>query len=666
LETFKPSIDWSDELVASAVWILHGWGICALCLTVIGFLAIRYTSWGRQFWRITGDYFTGPASVRVWGMFALILLSVMVLVRIEVLTSYAAHDWFSALQLALGAGAHNEAARNSGVHGFWVAVMVFFVLAAILVARMVLDTYLTQRFIISWRVWLTERLTTDWLAGRAFCRARFTQTAVDNVDQRIQQDVDTFTTGVGIGPNIPSYHSTNTLLFGAVESVSAAGAFVIILWKLSGPLHLFGLVIPRALFWIVILYVLVATVIAVYIGRPLIRLSFRNESRNAAFRYALVRLRDSAEAVGFYRGEQAERAQLNTRFSAIIANYRSYVARTLGFVGWNYAVTKAIHPLPYVVQASRLFAGAITLGDVYQSSIAFDRIQTGLSFFRRAYDEFATYRAAVLRLHGLVETNERARELPVLPTEPSPDGSVQLDGVEVCTPDDKPLIDRLSLRLAPGEALVITGRSGGGKTTLLRSLAGLWPATTGVCRRPVGENETLFISQLPYLPLGDLRTVVCYPANPDDTGHDRVREVLAQVALPHLRDRLDEVADWSKVLSPGEQQRVAFARILLTKPKAVFLDESTSALDEGLEFALYELLRNKLPDCIVVSVSHRSTVEQHHERELELLGKGAWRLGRVGEQTELLRAAMPHDHLAFSDVEFADDMKSDGALALSR
>jgi vitamin B12/bleomycin/antimicrobial peptide transport system ATP-binding/permease protein len=174
------------------------------------------------------------------------------------------------------------------------------------------------------------------------------------------------------------------------------------------------------------------------------------------------------------------------------------------------------------------------------------------------------------------------------------------------------------------------------------------------------------------LPLGDLRTVVCYPANAnananaDDTGHDRVREILAQVALPHLRDRLDEVADWSKLLSPGEQQRIAFARILLTQPKAVFLDESTSALDEGLEFALYQLLRNQLPDCIVVSVSHRSTVEQHHERQLELLGKGAWRLGRLDEQTELRLAATPHDRLVLSGVQFADDTKSDGALALSR
>ena len=177
--------------------------------------------------------------------------------------------------------------------------------------------------------------------------------------------------------------------------------------------------------------------------------------------------------------------------------------------------------------------------------------------------------------------------------------------------------------------MVITGRSGSGKTTLLRSLAQLWPYCSGTLRRPDEANETMFLSQLPYVPLGDLRAVVSYPAAPGDIPDTELQRALADVALGHLIIRLNEVQDWAKVLSPGEQQRVAFARILLTKPKAVFLDEATSALDEGLEFQMYELLRTRLPNTIVVSVSHRPTVEQHHEQELELLGEGAWRLGRV-------------------------------------
>ena len=167
----------------------------------------------------------------------------------------------------------------------------------------------TQRFIIRWRVWLTDRLTTDWLTGRAYYRDRFSEPPIDNPDQRIQQDIDVFTTGVGTGPNVPTYYSHDHVVFGAVESVVSVASFTVILWRLSGPMTLFGVAVPKALFWIVIVYVLLASVIAFWIGRPLIRLSFRNEQTNAAFRYALVRLRDAAEAVAFYRGERAERAR---------------------------------------------------------------------------------------------------------------------------------------------------------------------------------------------------------------------------------------------------------------------------------------------------------------------------------------------------------------------
>jgi putative ATP-binding cassette transporter len=211
----------------------------------------------------------------------------------------------------------------------------------------------------------------------------------------------------------------------------------------------------------------------------------------------------------------------------------------------------------------------------------------------------------------------------------STDGSVELDDVEVRTPEGVQLVDPLDVRLDPGDSLVITGESGTGKTTLLRSLAQLWPFTSGTLRSP--EGATMFLSQMPYVPLGDLRSVVSYPGEGGDFGDAAVQAALDTVALGHLGSRLDEVADWAKVLSPGEQQRIAFARVLLIKPSGVFLDESTSALDEGQEFALYRSLRTQLPDCIVVSVSHRGTVEQHHRRRLELLGGGGWRLDPVAE-----------------------------------
>jgi len=316
-----------------------------------------------------------------------------------------------------------------------------------------------------------------------------------------------------------------------------------------------------------------------------------------------------------------------TRFSAIIANYRAFVRRGIAFLGWNRSMNEIVDPLPTIIQAPRLFAGEIEFGDVTQSSSAFNQLQGSLSFFRSVYDAFASYRAAIIRLHGLVLANETARELPTLTALPSTDGSLDLNNVEVRTPAGARLIDPLDVRLDPGESLVITGGSGSGKTTLLRSLAQLWPFTSGTVRRP--EDDTIFLSQLPYVPLGDLRGVICYPSAAGRYSDEEVRAALDTVSLGHLGSRLDEVADWSKILSPGEQQRIAFARVLLAEPKVVFLDEATSALDEGQEFALYRALRTQLPDCIVVSVSHRPTLDQHHDRRLELLGDGGWRLAPV-------------------------------------
>lgn len=630
MENFKPSLDWAHEFVPSMLWILKTYAITAVLSLLVLVLLAKFTVWGRQYWRITGDYFKGRKSIGVWAWVAVLLLSTIISVRLDVLLSYYGNDLFTSLQVAFqGRGADNDEMRESGIHGFWMSLIVFAILATIYISRVMLDIYLTQRFIIRWRMWLTDRVTCDWLDDRAYYRTRFTDSDIDNPDQRIQYDVDIFTAGVGSSPNTPMVGTSSTLLFGAINSLVTVVSFTVILWNLSGPLTAFGLTLGHALFWVVLIYVVFATIIAFWIGHPLIRLSFRNELTNAVFRYALVRLRDAAEAVGFYRGEDAERGLLRTKFAAIIANYRRFVNRTIALTGWNLSMSQIINPLPLVIQAPRLFKGQIDLGDVTQSSSAFGSIHDSLSFFRNAYDSFAAYRAAIIRLHGLVETNQAARELPTLTTVDSHDGSVELKRVEVRTPSGAQLVDPLDVRLEPGETLVITGRSGAGKTTLLRSLAQLWPYTSGTLCRPTEDHATMFLSQMPYVPLGDLRTVVSYPANSGEISDENLMRALSQVALSHLSNRLNDAQDWAKVLSPGEQQRIAFARVLLTRPRAVFLDESTSALDEGLEFALYDLVRTELPNTILVSVSHRHTVEQHHTRHLELLGEGEWRLGRI-------------------------------------
>ena len=623
-------MDWGNELVPSLLWILKAWAISAALTLIVLVLLARFTVWGRQYWRVTGGYFTGRSAVKLWVWLGVLLLSVMISVRISVLLSFFSNDLYTSLQVAFEAtSANEEVMRADAIRGFWNALIIFGILATIYISQVMLDIYLTQRFIIRWRTWLTDRLTGDWLGDRAYYRGRFTDSQTDNPDQRIQADVDIFTTGTGGSPNSPTVGTGSMLLFGAVSSVSTVVAFIPILWNLSFDVTIFGVTLPKALFWVAFVYVFFATVVAFWIGRPLIRLSFRNELTNAAFRYALVRLRDAAEAVGFYRGETTERGLLRTRYDSIITNYRAYVRRTLQFTGWNLAMSQIITPLPLIVQAPNLFSGKMDFGDVTQSASAFSNISDSLSFFRNAYDQFAAYRASIIRLHGLVEANHLAREMPSLETVDSPDGSLELRGVEVRTPGGSQLVDPLDLRLEPGDSMVVTGRSGTGKTTLLRSLAQMWPYTSGTVQRPADGHQTMFLSQMPYVPLGDLRTVVSYPAAAGEISDEELQQVLAKVALPHLTNRLNEEEDWAKVLSPGEQQRVAFARILLTRPKVALLDEATSALDEGLEFVVYDLGRTELPETVLVSVSHRPAVDQYHEQHLELLGDGAWRLGRV-------------------------------------
>ncbi len=632
MDIFTPSLDWGNELVTSLIWIAKAWAISAVVTLLVLVLIERFTKWGRQYWHITKRYFIGPGSARVWLWLATILLFVIAGVRLDVLFSYQGNDMYSSLQTAFqGVGGGDEAVAASGRHGFWVSLgVIFSILATIHVVRLMLDLFLTQRFMLDWRAWLTDHLTGDWLDGHAYYRTRFIDETIDNPDQRIQSDIDIFTAGVGPSPNTPNNTAESTLLFGAISSIVSVISFTAILWNLSGDLSLFGFTMPHAVFWICFVYVFVATVIAFWIGRPIIRLTFNNEKFNAAFRYALVRLRDAAEAVAFYRGERAERLQLRRRFAPVVDNYKRLINRMMGFNGWNLAMSQIIVPLPWLVQAQRLFRGEIKFGDVTQTASAFGSIQDGLSFFRNSYDSFAGWRASIIRLHGLVVANEQGRALPEVDVEPSAASLVELDDVEVRTPDGRQLISDLDLRLDTGDSLLIAGKSGSGKTTLLRSLAQLWPYASGTLRCPPGDSETMFLSQLPYVPLGDLRAVVSYPGEPGDIPDDGLRAMLTKVALPHLVDRLDDTEDWAKVLSPGEQQRVAFARILLTKPKVVFLDEASSALDEGLETMLYTLVRTELPDTVLVSVAHRGTVAKYHQQRLQLLGDGAWQLGPVG------------------------------------
>lgn len=607
-------LNWQQQLAESALWLVRAFGISAVALALVTLVLTRTTVWGRKFWRLAWPYLTPRRSWRPMLTLALLLFLAMFAVRMTVLFSFWYNGFYSALQ-----------ALEQAV--FWHFLGIFAVLATVHVVRSLADSYVGQAFDIHWRVWLNDRLTRDWLGAGAYYRGHFLAEPVDNPDQRIEQDIAQFVTG------------SRTLAIGALSAIVSLVAFTSILWGLSGPLTLGGVEIPRAMVFVVYLYVIVATWLAFKIGRPLIKLNFLSERLTANFRYALVRLRENAENVAFYQGEEVERATLWTRFTSYIANLWQRVYRGLKFDGFNLSVSQIAVVFPFILQAPRFFSGAIKLGDVMQTSQAFGQVQESLSFFRSSYDTFAQYRATLDRLNGFLDANEAARALPQVQTQALPDG-LQIEGLNVSRPDGARLLENLNLRLHPGQALLIKGPSGSGKTTLLRALAGLWPYASGEVRRPQGESA-LFLSQRPYLPLGDLRGAVAYPGLAQPADDARLADALRQVNLGHLASRLDEVHDWSRVLSLGEQQRIAFARVLYNRPALVFLDEATSATDEGLEHMLYSLLRDALPDSMLVSVGHRSTLDAFHTQRLDLDGTGRWKVGPMpaSRHGEALRRA---------------------------
>lgn len=597
-------LNWHQQLSSSLLWLLYSFLIAGSVSAVLIYILARTTRWGRQFWRLTWPYLDPRRS---WGpllSLALQLLLALAAVRMTVLFSYWYQGFYNALQ-ALNAGA------------FWIMLGVFGILATIHVARSLIDYYIGQAFEIHWRVWLNERLTEDWLAGSAYYRGQFLDDPIDNPDQRIELDITAFVAG------------SRALAFGAISALVSLVAFTQILWIQSGPLTLGSIEVPRAMVMLVYAYVIVATLLAFKVGHPLIRLNFLAEQLTANFRYALVRLRENAENVAFYQGAAVERQTLATRFAAFIANQWALIRRMVKFDGLNLTISQIAVIFPFMLQAQRFFSGAIKLGDVMQTAQAFGQVQDSLSFFRTSYDTFAQYRATLTRLDGFQDANQQARALPHVQTRSQPD-ALHIDGVNVYRPDDQehPLLRDLHLRLTPSQALLIKGPSGSGKTTLLRALAGLWPHADGLVQRPT-QAQALFLSQRPYLPLGDLRTALAYPAHATPADDPRLIEALHQTQLGHLTKALDQPNDWSRVLSLGEQQRLAFARVLFNRPAIVFLDEATSATDEGLEHALYTLLRETLPNSMLVSVGHRSTLDAFHGHVLRLDGHGGWQIAAL-------------------------------------
>lgn len=603
--------DWSDQLLDSVLWVIQAFVMSAIGAVLAAILLVRYTSWGAQFLRVTGGYFPAGPRSRVWGELAVMLLLVVIAVRINLLLVYQLADTLAALHFGdpqVGA-VDADAAAGSFRRGL-------LIVAILLIAQFLrwgLARRLAVRFDTRWQRWLTAKVLGDWLGDRAYYRSRFIDETVDNPDQRISMDVEKLV------------RRARQLVVGVVGAVVTVVAFGSLLWALSGPLGVGGLSIPRALILVAVIYVMVVAAITVRIATPLVGLEFWNERLAANYRYALVRLRESAENVAFYRGEDAERAGVLDRFDALIDNDQSVRLHRLRLDAWTLASGVVAALLAAVIQAPRVIDGGLSFDQLLQSIVVFVLFERAFAFAGRRFGRYAGLRSALDRLDALFAANARSRALPTVGTTDTTH-ALRIDGVDVRTPLGEVLIEGLDVTLSPGEGVVVKGASGSGKTTLLRGLSGMWPFADGHFGRPPEREGTLFVSQTPYLPLGSLRSAVVYPADPALYGDGDLRSALTRVQLEHLAERLDQEADWAKILSPGEQQRVAFARVILLRPAVVFLDEATSAIDEDLEHWLYSLIRGELPNLIVVSIAHRSTIEGHHTHRLNIDGGGRWRM----------------------------------------
>ncbi|WP_273382117.1 ABC transporter ATP-binding protein/permease [Actinobacillus porcinus] len=582
-------MNYSQELLTSLLWIVKAIGITALFFTFIVWVLVKTTRWGHQFWLLARVYLSPKRSLKPLTYFVVIVFFNLVSVRLDILFS----EWYKAMYDAL---------QKMDANVFWIQMAVFSVLAAVHIGNILLTYYLTQRFTIQWRTWLNEQMVEKWTQNQAYYKSQYVYNQLDNPDQRIQQDVQSFVS------------SSLSFATGVISSAVSIVAFTQILWNLSGPMTISGVTIPHAMVYLVFIYVLVTSVIAFKIGRPLIHLNFANERLNANYRYSLIRVKEYAESIAFFRGEKMEKSVLFKQFNQVIDNVWKMVYMTLKLSGFNVMMTQISVIFPFIIQAGRYFSNQIQLGDLIQTAQSFGRVQSALSYFRNAYDDFTGYRAVLDRLTGFhtAITQATAESRVVIKDSES---AVIFDQLFVKKPTGEILIKNLSLTLPQGASVLIKGPSGAGKTTLLRTLAGLWSFSEGTVSYPL--HQALFLSQKPYLPQGRLIDALYYPAvAPDNVDLNQAAEIMRDVQLGHLADKLKQENDWTRVLSLGEQQRLSFARILIHQPAVAFLDEATASMDEGLEDAMYRLVRERLPNTTIISVGHRSTLQIHHQQQL--------------------------------------------------
>lgn len=553
----------------------------------------------RDAWQIIKPYWVSEDRLKG----RLLLATIVGLALAQVYLSVLFNNWNAEFYNSL---------QDKNLPEFMHQLVIFCLLAAIFIGVAVYRQYFNQMLTIRWRKWMTQQFQTLWLSNHTYYRLQALYKNTDNPDQRIAEDIDGFTTG------------TLSLAIGLMSSVVTLFSFLTILWGLSGalefhlgttPVH-----IPGYMVWVAIVYAVFGTYLTHRIGASLVSLNFNQQRFEANFRYSMVRLRENAENIAFYKGEHVEKKLLTDRFQRILENWWQIMKKQKQLTWFTSAYGQIAIIFPIVVAAPRYFSGAIQLGGLMQTASAFGHVQGALSWLIDVYPQFANWKATASRLDSFLRAmRTQGPETTPQAIHHTHAGTQQLSisDLDITLPDGQALLRHFSLTLQSGERLLLTGPSGSGKTTLLRAIAGLWPYGSGTITLPVGASIA-FVPQKPYLPLLSIRDIVCYPHPSDQFDETRIKESLTAVGLEGLIPYLDTTDSWSQNLSLGEQQKLAFARLWLQRPDVVLLDEASSALDEASERNLYQLLIATLPHAILVSVGHRSTLKAFHTREQSL------------------------------------------------
>lgn len=492
--------------------------------------------------------------------------------------------------------------QNYDIDGFKHQLIIFVILASIHVVVSVYNAYLKSCLAINWRTWLTGKTMTRWLESDNYYKLQLADKNTDNPDQRIAEDLNMFVS------------STIVLIIGTASDLAMMISFGVVLWQLSSAVDItimgMSIHLPDGyMCYLALLYAILGTALTFYLGKPLVKLNFRQQRYEADFRFSLIRVRENSESIALYKGEEEENKYLRQSFSDLVANYIKLIVCTkrLGFLTLGYSQTAVIFPM--LISAPLYFAKIITMGSIMQISSAFGRVQDSLSTLVSNFTSWASWKSVVDRLALFYLSMEEVEKLRCIAIEKNAT-KLEVRDLQIKSPRDKLLLDHVNLDLSSGESLLIRGASGCGKSTLIKALAGIWPYTQGQVRY-LNEAKVLFLSQKPYLPQGSLRLAASYPSAPIEDG--RTEQFFKLVGLEHLIPHLDEVDTWSHILSLGEQQRVAIVRALLNKPDMLFLDEASSAMDEQSESLVYDLLNQYLPQCIMISVGHRSTLIAKHK-----------------------------------------------------